>query len=314
MAILIDEPRWPAHGTVFGHLVSDSSLDELHDFAARAGLPSRAFDHDHYDIPLSRYDDLVAAGALAVGERELVRRLAASGLRVRRRDKSPTRAEARPAALADWDGYGLPTEIRDDLLARWAEPHRHYHDVRHLVACLSALDALGASAGHAPASPSGREQGAGNGLVGEARAVRLAAWFHDAVYDGVPGQDEEASAQLAEDALYGLIPSREAAEVARLVRMTADHRPADDTSALLSDADLSVLGQIPGRYHVYARDVRLDYAHLDDDTWRRGRLAVVESLLSADPLFHTATGRRLWAATARTNLAAERKRLTTFDE
>lgn len=210
---------------------------------------------------------------------------------MRRRDKSPTRAEARPAALADWDRYGLPTEIRDDLLARWAEPHRHYHDVRHLVACLSALDALGSG-----------------GLT-----VRLAAWFHDAVYDGVPGQDEEASARLAEDALYGLIPDREAAQVARLVRMTADHRPADDTSALLSDADLSVLGQIPGRYHVYARDVRLDYAHLDDDTWRRGRLAVVESLLSADPLFHTATGRRLWAATARANLAGERKRLTTAD-
>ena len=257
VAILIDEPRWPAHGTVFGHLVSDSSLDELHDFAARAGLPSRAFDHDHYDIPISRYDDLVAAGALAVGERELVRRLAASGLR--------------------------------------------YHDVRHLVACLSALDALGA--GRGGAGPLGRIDGAA------VRAVRLAAWFHDAVYDGVPGRDEEASARLAEDALYGLIPAREAAEVARLVRMTADHRPADDAAALLSDADLSVLGQIPGRYHVYARDVRLDYAHLDDDTWRRGRLAVVESLLGADPLFHTAAGRRLWSETARANLAAERKRL-----
>ena len=301
VAILIDEPRWPAHGTVFGHLVSDSSLDELHDFAARAGLPSRAFDHDHYDIPISRYDDLVAAGALAVGERELVRRLAASGLRVRRRDKSPTRAEARPTAHADWDGYGLPVDVRDDLLARWAEPHRHYHDVRHLVACLSALDALGA--GRGGAGPLGRIDGAA------VRAVRLAAWFHDAVYDGVPGRDEEASARLAEDALYGLIPAREAAEVARLVRMTADHRPADDAAALLSDADLSVLGQMPGRYHVYARDVRLDYAHLDDDTWRRGRLAVVESLLGADPLFHTAAGRRLWSETARANLAAERKRL-----
>ena len=288
MAILIDEPRWPAHGTVFGHLVSDFSLDELHDFAARSGLPSRAFDHDHYDIPISRYDDLVAAGALAVGERELVRRLAASGLRVRRRDKSPTRAEARPAALADWDRYGLPAEIRDDLLARWAEPHRVYHDVRHLVACLSALDALGA-----------------NGA-----SVRLAAWFHDAVYDGVPGQDEEASAQLAEDTLYGVLPGRDVREVARLVRMTAEHRPADDTAALLSDADLSVLGQIPGRYHVYARDVRLDYAHLDDEIWRSGRRAVVQALLAADPLFHTPQGSALWAEAARRNLADELAGLT----
>ena len=83
--ILIDPPRWPAHGTVFGHLVSDESLDELHTFARANNLPERAFDEDHYDVPASRYDDLVAAGAHPVGEKELVRRLIASGLRVRKR-------------------------------------------------------------------------------------------------------------------------------------------------------------------------------------------------------------------------------------
>lgn len=82
--ILIDPPRWPAHGTVFGHLVSDESLEELHTFARANGLDPRAFDLDHYDVPASRYDALVAAGAVAVGEKELVRRLVASGLRVRR--------------------------------------------------------------------------------------------------------------------------------------------------------------------------------------------------------------------------------------
>ena len=81
--ILIDPPRWPAHGTIFGHLVSDESLDELHAFARATGLTERSFDLDHYDVPASRYDDLVAAGAHPVGERELVKRLIASGLRVR---------------------------------------------------------------------------------------------------------------------------------------------------------------------------------------------------------------------------------------
>ena len=288
MAVLIDPPRWPAHGTVFGHLVSDSSLDELHAFAARAGLPTRAFDHDHYDVPESRYAALVEAGALPVDERELVRRLVASGLRVRVPDKTPTRAQALELLRADWASYGLPGSIRDDLLARWSQPHRHYHDVRHLASCLEALDALG-----------------GNG-----RAVRLAAWFHDAVYDGRPGTDEEASAQLAVGLLTGIVDSDEVDEVARLVQMTADHRPDDEAAALLSDADLSVLGQLPGRYHVYLRDVRLDYAHIDDEAWRRGRLAVVDSLLALDPLFHTETGRRLWQAAAAANLAAERATLT----
>jgi hypothetical protein len=84
MAILIDPPRWPAHDRLWSHLVSDSDLDELHAFAAAQQIPRRGFDRDHYDVPADRYDDLVAAGALAVEARELLARLLASGLRVRK--------------------------------------------------------------------------------------------------------------------------------------------------------------------------------------------------------------------------------------
>lgn len=94
VTVLIDPPTWPAHDTVWSHLVSDASYDELHAFAERAGIPRRAFDHDHYDVPRSRYDELVAAGATAVTGRELVLRLIASGLRVPQRDK---RGQARHA-------------------------------------------------------------------------------------------------------------------------------------------------------------------------------------------------------------------------
>ncbi len=82
VTILIDPPLWPNHGRVWGHLVSDASLEELHAFAASAGIPERAFDRDHYDVPAERYDDLRALGAELVDARELVRRLRASGLRV----------------------------------------------------------------------------------------------------------------------------------------------------------------------------------------------------------------------------------------
>lgn len=87
MTVLIDQPRWPAHGTYFSHLVSDTSLEELHTFAAANGVTRRAFDLDHYDVPERRYADLVAAGATPVTGRELVLRLLASGLRVRARDR-----------------------------------------------------------------------------------------------------------------------------------------------------------------------------------------------------------------------------------
>lgn len=87
MAILIDKPMWPAHDTLWSHLVSDDSLEELHDFARAVGLPERSFDLDHYDVPEHRYDELVAAGALPVSNRDLVKRLKASGLRVSQRQR-----------------------------------------------------------------------------------------------------------------------------------------------------------------------------------------------------------------------------------
>ena len=74
MVVLIDPPRWPAHGTRWSHLVSDTSLAELHGLARRCDLPARSFDLDHYDVPAERYDDLVAAGAHPVSAHELIRR------------------------------------------------------------------------------------------------------------------------------------------------------------------------------------------------------------------------------------------------
>ncbi len=87
MTVLLDPPLWPRHGRVWGHLVSDASLDELHAFAAAAGIPERGFDRDHYDVPAERYDQLRALGAELVSTRDLIRRLRASGLRVPARDR-----------------------------------------------------------------------------------------------------------------------------------------------------------------------------------------------------------------------------------
>ncbi|QAV69681.1 DUF4031 domain-containing protein [Salinibacterium sp. UTAS2018] len=87
MTVLIDQPIWPAHDTVWAHIVSDTSLAELHAFAERAGIPRRGFDLDHYDVPARLWSDLVALGAEPVGVREFVLRLQASGLRVAQKDR-----------------------------------------------------------------------------------------------------------------------------------------------------------------------------------------------------------------------------------
>ena len=85
MAVLIDTPVWPWRGRLWSHLVSDVSYEELHAFVARElGIPMRAFQGDHYDVPEDLYAVAVAAGAEAVGARELLSRLLAAGLRRRK--------------------------------------------------------------------------------------------------------------------------------------------------------------------------------------------------------------------------------------
>ena len=83
--MLIDSPVWAWRGRLWSHLVSDVSYDELHAFVdAGLGIPRRAFQGDHYDIPQDLYDVAVAAGAEPVGARELLSRLRAAGLRKRK--------------------------------------------------------------------------------------------------------------------------------------------------------------------------------------------------------------------------------------
>jgi hypothetical protein len=81
MTVLIDPAVWPFRGVLWSHLVSDESYEELHVFAARLGLPPRAFSLDHYDVPEHLYAQACALGAVPVPCRELLRRLRAAGLR-----------------------------------------------------------------------------------------------------------------------------------------------------------------------------------------------------------------------------------------
>lgn len=289
MAILVDQPRWPAHGTHFAHLASDTSLAELHAFARANGLHCRAFDHDHYDVPAERLDALIAAGAVPTGSRELAARLDAAGLRIRGAARAPHRTRVLPRLERAWQEVlpGHP-ELGERLLQRWSEPHRHYHDLRHLAQMLDALATL--SEGRPPVE------------------VALAAWFHDAVYAGVPGLDESASADLAVAELGPAgLPSGQVSEVSRLVELTVRHDPdpSDLAGVLLVDADLSILGQPAGRYQMYVRDVRLEHPDLDESAFSVARTRIVEALLSQQALFRSDLGRRLWLGKARDNLTGE---------
>jgi predicted metal-dependent HD superfamily phosphohydrolase len=188
-----------------------------------------------------------------------------------------------PAPLADRWPLAGHQDLRDDLLTAW--DRAGYHDLLHLTEVLDRLDELAA---------------AGAGF--DRTTAGLAAWFHDAVYEGGE-DDEERSARWAERAL----PPAYAGEVARLVRMTAHHRPDDDDPAgcALSDADLAILAAPRERYDAYVAGVRADFAHVGDADFRAGRAAVLADLAAKPYLFHTPQARRLWEAAARANLERE---------
>jgi predicted metal-dependent HD superfamily phosphohydrolase len=186
------------------------------------------------------------------------------------------------------DGWPLAelAEVRDALLAAYREPSRGYHDTVHLSEVLDRLSEL-----------------AGAGVPFDRDATGLAAWFHDAVYDG-ERDAEERSAVWAEEALAG---TPYADEVARLVRLTETHDPAPEDAAgqALCDADLAILASSRERYDAYVAGVRREYRHLSDPDFGAGRAAVLHDLAGREQLFHTAYGRTEWEPAARANLERE---------
>ena len=314
MSIYIDPPTWPAHGTVFSHLISDASLAELHEFAAAAGISERAFDRDHYDVPAHLYDELVRAGAQELSGAELTRTLIASGLRIPLKERPE---KIRPRLLRAWEAAFAPrlekapatfqqqvAELGESLLQAWEQPHRAYHHSGHLSQMLTDLDRLYAY----------RTQGS------TPLALVLAAWFHDAVYEGAPGEDERRSEQLASASLEplvtaGLLSGDELQMVSLLVRATATHELPESADLPVGyepediqfflDADMAILAADSARYRRYLHGVRSEYSHFDDEAFRAGRTTFLRSILGRKRIFLSEEGLQLWEEPARANLSAE---------
>lgn len=310
MAVLIDPPAWPAHGTVWSHLVSDVSYDELHAFAARLGIPRRGFDLDHYDVPTSLYGRAIELGARAVTAKDVVHALRSTGLRVRGVDREAMRPVRRRQYLeGEWVALGRALDLDRDaagaaewadlgagLIERWNEPHRKYHNERHLEDVLLALNQLS--------------------MRGERIEVEtlLAAWFHDAIYTGHGGRDEEDSAQVAVASLERFTLAGGAAQ--RVGQFIVDTTPARsiETAAPalvhLLDADLAIFAAPVTRYQEYVRAVREESSHVADLDFARGRAEILKRYLAQPEIYRSGVGRDLWEKRARLNVTQELKLLS----
>jgi predicted metal-dependent HD superfamily phosphohydrolase len=175
-----------------------------------------------------------------------------------------------------------------DLIERYGNPNRHYHNLAHIAAVLGTLDFLGD--------------------VGV--ALEFAAWYHDAVYDSRSSDNEERSADLAQTALRELgMPPESIAEIGRLILLTKSHEVAadDDAGRRLIDGDLAILGEEPSVYDHYAEAIRREYAWVPEEAYRAGRSGVLEKFLARPRLYFLLTRAE---KPARENLMRELKSLS----
>lgn len=218
-----------------------------------------------------------------------------------RTEPDPTPVDAVGGLVRDLGGLGVGIEAAEalaaDLVGRWSEPHRHYHDITHLLEVLGALDELGLPEGS------------------DAVVARLTAWFHDAVYDarGTRGDSgEAASAALAADRLTAVgVASGPVERVRDLVLATATHEMGSDPAAAgFLDADLWILAAETPRFDAYCDAVRREYAHVADDRYAAGRAAVLGPFLTRESIYLTRHARETWEPAARANLRRELDRLS----
>ena len=203
---------------------------------------------------------------------------------------------------AAWSSLGrpAPSGLRDELLSAWSEPHRHYHDQRHLRECL----ALWTRWRHLCQRP------------GE---VAIALWFHDAIYDPQSQHNELNSAAWTTRCLMRAGADTDTAQRVNDLVMATQHGFTQETgpaalrsnldAQLLIDIDLSILGSPPERFERYDRDVRKEYAWVPGWRYQQARARVPQSFLDWPRIFHAEPAVALLEVQARTNLVAALSRL-----
>ncbi|RYD49753.1 MAG: hypothetical protein EOP83_24780 [Verrucomicrobiaceae bacterium] len=170
-----------------------------------------------------------------------------------------------------------------DLYSRYSESHRHYHNLHHIEAMLVKMDEV--SAGDV--------------------AMELAIWFHDVIYDPRARDNEEQSAAFFVTRMGPYLDAMLCCEVLRLILATDYARPGTGMvdENLIRDIDLSILASSPEDYTSYAAAVRKEYAHVTDEDFRKGRMALLKRFLEA-PIYQSASFGSM-EKQARNNIQAE---------
>lgn len=185
-----------------------------------------------------------------------------------------------------------PVELYHHLLLLYSEPHRCYHNLHHISDCLAEFDIV-------------RDQ------ASEPVAVELAIWFHDAVYDTRATDNEERSVQLAQTSLGEILAESALLDaVSNLILATKKHDASLHVdAALLTDVDLSILGQSQARFWEYEAQIQKEYSWVPIEIFSVKRAEILEGFLTRGRIYHTDGFFTRLEAQARSNLQASIRRL-----
>jgi predicted metal-dependent HD superfamily phosphohydrolase len=182
------------------------------------------------------------------------------------------------------------------LVDRYNEPHRHYHTMQHIQEMHDLLEETIKASFEIEGQPIDQST---------YETLRLAIWYHDAVYDTSRDDNEERSLDLAKSELTDRGVDPYIIEgVMRLIHSTAEHVPQYQDEKILSDLDLAIFGS--DRYSQYVQQVREEYGMVSDDAWRVGRSGLLKKFLERPQIFYYLT--RL-EKRARANIQWELSRL-----
>lgn len=190
--------------------------------------------------------------------------------------------------IASWRRIGSvpPPGSFAALMARYREPHRHYHTLVHLEECFAAL---------APAVHLAERLG----------EVELALWFHDAVYDPRRNDNEHESARLAAETLLAAGVNGHLAERIRTLILATSHSvpPPGGDASLVVDVDLTILAAPETRFDEYEQEIRAEYAWVPEAEFRTARARILKSFLARPTIYATQWFVDKYETCARANLS-----------
>lgn len=194
-----------------------------------------------------------------------------------------------------WARFGVAAPdaaVFEELVARYSEPHRRYHTIRHLDECFAKLEELRPEANHP-------------------EEVEFALWFHDAIYDTRRQDNEAKSATWARaTASAANLPAAVGDRILSLIMATRhDAEPHEPDEKVLVDVDLSILAESPERFDEYESQIREEYSWVPAIVFRSKRREILREFLMRASIFNTRKFVEAYEEQARANLERSIKRL-----